>query len=296
MAANAISPLWRLVTNRDSCLVYLNNSNVSRRFYCVHSIGGEVTSYASLAGLLGPNILCYGIQVPKAHLTREFAASIPAMAAHYVGILTAFEPQGALMLGGWSAGAVIALEMAQQLHARGREVSVLVALDGSLHNTRATTPLWSPVYYWRLLGNVPRWVADDLVSEGNWRFLLPRLAKRLRAAGRSIRAAFTGGIPVPLVEGAGTAGWSQEQLDFARALYVAVQNYAPQRYYGRVLVYAARTRPLLPLVEIRACWEKVAPQAECRDVRGTHTSILRPPRVTELAVDLRARLQEYAVT
>jgi thioesterase domain-containing protein len=41
------------------------------------------------------------------------------------------------VLGGHSTGAIIALEMAQQLLARGREVSLLIILDGVLFNTGA---------------------------------------------------------------------------------------------------------------------------------------------------------------
>jgi thioesterase domain-containing protein len=296
MSSHNISPLFRLVIKKGKCLVHLGGSEPLSRFYCVHSIGGEVTSFFSLTRLLGMKISCYGIQVPNDNLTREFAASVPAMAAYYVDVLTTFQPQGAFMLGGWSAGAVIALEMAQQLRLRGREVSLLVVLDGPLYNTAADTKLWNPTYYWKLLCNMPRWVADDLISEWNPRLLSRRLFRRLGSAGRSMIAAFTNAMPVPLVEGPGTAGWSGEQISFARALYVAVQKYVPQPYDGPVVVYVARTRPLFPLVEIKPGWRRITPHAEFVDARGTHASMLNPPRVGDIADNLRERLEDCATT
>ena len=56
---------------------------------------------------------------------------------HYVDELVKFQPEGPFFLGGHSVGGTIALEMSQQLIARGREVSLLVVFDGGLLNTGA---------------------------------------------------------------------------------------------------------------------------------------------------------------
>ena len=285
------SPMWRLVLKKGRCLVFLGGSREGTPFYCVHSIGGEVGSLSVLARLLPKDVCVYGIQVPKHDLTPAFAASVTAMASHYSDILMEFQPHGPFMLGGWSVGGVIALEMAHQLRAQGRTVSLLVALDAPVYNTKADTKPWNPAYYAKLLCNMPRWIGEDLV--GNWdpALLLQRLFRRLAKAGRSIRASVTNAMPVPLVEGPGTDGWSEDQLRFARALYVAVQDYVPQPYPGRVVVYAARTRPLFPLVEIKPGWRRIAPHAEFVDLAGTHATLLQPPRVDAMAAHLCGRLK-----
>jgi thioesterase domain-containing protein len=292
VSSHRISPLWRLVVKKGKCLIHLGGEEQLPKFYCVHSIGGEITSLYPLARMLGTN--SFGIQVPKENMTTEFAASIPAIAAHYVDVMTQFQPEGPFMLGGWSVGAVIALEMARQLVAHGREVSLLAVLDGFLYNTQADTNWWSPIYYVKLLSNLPRWIADDLIGEWNARLLLQRLFRRLGSAGRSIVVAFTNTVPVPLVEGPGTAGWSKEQIDFARALYAAAQNYVPQPYDGAVLVYAAKTRPLFPLVDIRPGWKKIAPRAKFFVAEGTHVTMFHPTRISSLANHLREQLEKPA--
>jgi thioesterase domain-containing protein len=51
------------------------------------------------------------------------------MARFYVKNIQEFQPEGALQIGGWSFGGVVAFEMAQQLLQQGREVSLLAILD-----------------------------------------------------------------------------------------------------------------------------------------------------------------------
>lgn len=55
--------------------------------------------------------------------------SFPAMAAHYAKELCEARPQGPLVIGGYSYGGAIALEMAHRLREMGREVPLLVLLD-----------------------------------------------------------------------------------------------------------------------------------------------------------------------
>lgn len=90
-----------------------------------------------MAQMLGPQLGFYGIQTPTKKRNTEFSASIESISQYYVDNLIEFQPEGSLVLGGHSTGAIIALEMAQQLLARGREVSLLIILDGVLFNTGA---------------------------------------------------------------------------------------------------------------------------------------------------------------
>ena len=51
------------------------------------------------------------------------------MAAEYVAAVREIQPQGPYLLGGWSAGGLVALEMAQQLLAQGEPIHMLALLD-----------------------------------------------------------------------------------------------------------------------------------------------------------------------
>ena len=149
----------------------LNDCGQGPAFYCVHSVGGEVMSFRHLSNRLGPEQRFFGIQAPPELRSAEFASSIESMARYYVDELVAFQPEGPYLLGGWSAGSAIALEMAQQMRATGRTVDLLVAIDGAPPGTGAGTSPWSPTYYWKLFCNLPGWVSEDLLVD----FSLPVL-------------------------------------------------------------------------------------------------------------------------
>jgi thioesterase domain-containing protein len=294
-AAPAVAPLWRLVSRRTSAIAAFNTGGDGAAFYCVHSLGGDVTTFRDLARRLGPEQRFYGIQVPKEKLNAAFPTSVEAVARHHVEALVAFQPEGPLMLGGWSAGAIIALEMARQLLARGREVPLLVALDAAPFNTGAGLNPWNPLYAWYLARNLPRWVRDDLLQDWSWRVFIRRVASKLAVLPRMALSALRGerdfnGLAVQGF--LNTTGWLSGQIAFSRALYTALCAYVPAPYAGRVLVYEAVTQPLYHLLQVGAIWTKVATQAEIIPVAGTHISIFREPHVGVVAEHLRTRLAE----
>jgi acyl carrier protein len=110
--------------------VPFNEQGSGPAFFCVHSMGGD-THYRRLAQLLGPEQRFYGIQIPPELRTLEFTSSVEGMASRYVEELLTFQPEGPYLLGGRSAGACIALEMAQQLRSHGHEIGLLVSIDGA---------------------------------------------------------------------------------------------------------------------------------------------------------------------
>jgi thioesterase domain-containing protein len=105
--------------------------------------------------MLGPKQKFYGIQAPTDKRNAEFVSSIESISQYYVNELVKFQPEGPFLLGGHSTGATIALEMSQQLTARGREVSLLVVFDGELFNTGAEIRFRNPLYWLKLLLNLP---------------------------------------------------------------------------------------------------------------------------------------------
>ena len=192
VAPRPVSPLWRLLPRRSSAIAPLNESGNGLAFYCIHSLGGEVTEFRLLARLLGPEQRFYGIQTPREKLTAEFAASVESMAEFYTNALCAFQPEGPFLLGGWSAGSTIALEVAQQLKARGREVLLLVIIEGALVNTGGGISVWNPLYYWKLACNLPRWLADDLLEIRSLRAFARCVLKKLNVLSRLAISALQG--------------------------------------------------------------------------------------------------------
>jgi thioesterase domain-containing protein len=90
----------------------------------------------NLARSLGPEQPFYGLHAPFGATIggeeKTVGATIEEMAAHYITAIQTVQPQGPYLLGGWSLGGVIALEMAQQLQRQGHDIGVLAIIDSML--------------------------------------------------------------------------------------------------------------------------------------------------------------------
>jgi thioesterase domain-containing protein len=287
--------LWRLVVRNLNEIVAFNTAGKGPPFYCVHSVTGDATSYHNLAKLLGPEQRFYGIQVPRERMNPAFAKTIDAVARHHIKVLIDFQPDGPLVLGGWSSGAIIALEMAQQLRAIGRDVPLLIAFDGAPCNTGAGMSRWNPLYSWKLACNLPRWIrGKGEVSQGwSWGVFVRRLAGTLifqmRVTSPRLRNEQTleGDVAQALLD---SVGWSNNQRSFIRALYDASRAYVPQAYAGRVVVYEAKTQPLNHLRQVGPAWSKIAPSANIVQIQTNHLGMFEEPCLHMVAEHLHAIL------
>ncbi|WP_350238319.1 amino acid adenylation domain-containing protein [Pectobacterium colocasium] len=92
----------------------------------IHPAGGNVLCYSALARELGERYPIYGIQVPDFSVNQPYNADIKTLAAFYLSEAGDIVHRSRLVLGGWSLGATIAFEMAQQLAKKGITPTVLV--------------------------------------------------------------------------------------------------------------------------------------------------------------------------
>ena len=88
------------------------------------------------AHLLGTERPFYGMQARGLYGDQETHRTIPEAAQDYLKEIQAVQERGPYMLGGFSGGGIIALEIAQQLEAAGEEVMMLVMLDTPLPQRR----------------------------------------------------------------------------------------------------------------------------------------------------------------
>src|SRR5439155_18429057 len=115
----------------ESCFVCMGGRDARPPVFFIHPISGTVGCYSDLAQLL-PDHLLVAVESPELRSGRVPPRSIPELAARYVAALRKEWPTGPCRLGGWSLGAAVSYEMAQQLAGAGVPVERLVMVEPAI--------------------------------------------------------------------------------------------------------------------------------------------------------------------
>ena len=94
-------------------------------------VGGHVFTFYRFGRLLGPDQPAYGVKAIGVDGSAESPGSFEEIAARYAAEIAAARPDGPVVLGGYSIGALVAFELALQLQAAGRPVGPLIVFDGA---------------------------------------------------------------------------------------------------------------------------------------------------------------------
>ncbi|MDG5803679.1 beta-ketoacyl synthase N-terminal-like domain-containing protein [Streptomyces ossamyceticus] len=252
--------------------------------FLVHAAGGTTDVYRRLAERLGAVRPVYGLE------RIEEARTVAEKARRYVEAVTAVQPDGPWLLGGWSFGGFVAQEAARQLTAAGRDVGLVALID-------SVRPLPGP------LGQIP---ADRVRSHftGFARHVAETYGVRLRLPYDELVATDDDGERVDTVLRAlrESADVPAAALEHQRASYLDLrigEAHRPGRHDGRVVLYRA-TEPAPHTVRDPAYerddealgWDEVCPRLTVVPVAGHHLSLLDPPYVDEIAAHLRRALDE----
>jgi thioesterase domain-containing protein len=304
VVTSATSALFaRLPLNSERAIVPLNDCALAAEsnlpaFYCVHSASGVAgADFLDLAKRLDPLVRFYGVQAPPRQMSNaEFGKSVESIADYYCEALLKFQPSGRFLLGGYCLGAVIALAMADNLRRRGREIGLLVVIDGVPENTGVALRRWSARYAIDLLRNARGWVSHaDLMRNRNLRSLLWSISNNASAIGRGALGLrkgqkLSGGYSIERIMD--ISRYPPAHKSFINRLFNALFAYSPAPYGGEVVVYEATVKPLLSLPQIGNIWQKFAVRAQLVEIVGTHISMMHEPYVDALAQDLRRRLAD----
>jgi amino acid adenylation domain-containing protein len=299
--AATIEQLAGLVGGADSkpawsSLVAIQPCGSLPPFFCVHGIGGEILSFSALARHLGEDQPFYGLRAPMAEGPRWPFTSLGDLAAHYVRQLRSLQAEGPYYLGGYSLGATLAFEMAQQLQAQGQQVGLLAILDQRLSGAGSWGDFWRPRCAIEFFKNIPRWVRHDLLKASPG-VLSGRLGAKvrtfLRKMGTRVRGRGQESYKVDAESCFDARNLPEPYLDLIHALYRAQLDYEPKAYPGRVTLFRAAAQPLFRLQAPDLGWREVA----CGGLRvvvmpGTHNDLLGEPGVRVLGESLRACLEE----
>ena len=103
--------------------VRIRRGTVSPAVFCVHGLKGEVTEFAELAGHMRDGQRFFGLQGVGVVGDDRPPRSVKEMAAAYLSEVLRLQPDGPYLFAGWSGGSCVAIEMACQTAAMGKEVA-----------------------------------------------------------------------------------------------------------------------------------------------------------------------------
>jgi len=112
----------------NSVLLQGNAKIATKKLFLLPDGSGSATSYVSIPNI-SPDMAVYGLNCPFMKKPEGFTCGIENVTGLYLAEIKRRQPKGPYMIGGWSAGGVIAYETAMQLIQNGEEVERLLLLD-----------------------------------------------------------------------------------------------------------------------------------------------------------------------
>jgi thioesterase domain-containing protein/acyl carrier protein len=265
-------------------LVPMGREEGGRPFFCVHPVGGNVLCYTELARALGPELRFYGLQAPGLEGVQAPLETFEALAATFVAAVRTVQPHGPYLLGGWSMGGGLALEMAQQLQRQGEQVELLAVIDGYAGAPEGLLPPEDAAAVMTAL------FAQHLAAVTGEGTMMPdealagmepeQMLQHLLEEGRK-SAAVTPDTELPRLRALRQVFASNQRASAA---------WRPGPYAGSIELFRT-TDPGKDVADQERSWKQLARDGVVvHDLSGDHYSVLRAPHVQVLARLLKESL------
>lgn len=109
-------------------LIPINTKGTKQTSFWIHGATGYATVFRQLSQALGPDYKIYGFQA-RGTDGKTMPMMFEEMVEHYYQCIRTIQPKGPYFLGGYSFGALVAMEIARRLHREGEVILHLVMFD-----------------------------------------------------------------------------------------------------------------------------------------------------------------------
>jgi FkbH-like protein len=263
--------------------------------YLIHGAGGDVLwGYANLVAHMDPEQPIYALRSRGQSGLEEFER-LEDMAAHYVEVVRARQPEGPYHLGGYCFGGNVAYEMARQIQAEGGRVALLALIDSPPANVGyETVQWWRPEFTALFARNLYYWLQDfrTVPARDRRRFM----ARKVRVFGRKLARWARGARAqqaVDLEEIIDLAHFPEPELKLWEIHLRALAGYQPQPCSAQATLFRTRGHPLLSSFARDLRWSGLARGGVAVHlIPGSHENIFIEPNVKSLALSLTAALSQ----
>jgi len=216
---------------------------------------GDIWALRDLAGLLDSRQTVYALYPPKESVVG--GGSIRDLAALYASELREVQPEGPYLIGGYSAGGLIGIEVARALREDGHEVPYLALFDPN------------SIRYTSFFGRAVRGSFSRAV------LALAPLMERWRVSSFEVLAAFV----------------TDKGL---QSHFQVLSDYKPEPYPGEMTLFRASQSRWLPYSRIGGFREIARGGLRVHVTPGNHHTFIRHPHVVEVAARLDADLRAFS--
>jgi amino acid adenylation domain-containing protein len=282
-----------------SSLVMLNSGS-KRPLFLMHSHGGNVLEYQSLANWLGREQRpVYALQAQGLDGNIPEEQHLEKMVSYYLEEIRSVQPEGPYCLGGYCLGGMLALEAAHQLRSQNEDVDLVVMIN--------TTTRHYPIYLYgttkvrRALDSMALRFAlefDNLSHRPRgtmWRYVLAR-AKRVKNLYQHRTNLLWDYLSAPRRHNAQKRSMIYDLERLAAAIERAGAAYRPKPYDGRIFLLHAKRQPLGILPDPMLGWDGLLTgYVKTQEAPGFRQNMLYEPNVAVLANLIADALQEVEI-
>jgi amino acid adenylation domain-containing protein len=252
-------------------LLRVNPGGTRPPLFLIHAYLGSVLRYRRLGPALSPDQPLVGIHVHDLEGDTTTRVTVEDLAARAVARIRSVRPRGPYVVGGHSAGGLVAYEAARRLRREGDEVTQVLLIDTPARVSLAR-------YYWGEL--VLNWPERGTGTPAHWAVA----ARAIVASRLSLRrpASASDGVDAA-VERAG------------RLSNLAVRNHATSPYDGDVTVLHTLQGTRMSYGDRTLGWDRfVRGDVRCLAIPGGHNTLFDPPHLATVAATIAELLDELS--
>lgn len=203
--------------------------------FCMPAADGLTLVYHELSDCLGKNQPVYGLNSPGAY-GEPIPETIEEMAERFIADMQAEFPDGPYLLCGYCSGGTIALEMAQQLIAQGKQVAFLAGVETYNWCTAQSSQLTPRVKLIYQIQRLDFHLRNFLLLPGGekWKFLKSKwnaLKVRTRVWRGMLRSQLGSS------GSSASASGSVNQAEIWRQHDAQADRYHPRKYPGKMVIF-----------------------------------------------------------
>jgi amino acid adenylation domain-containing protein len=255
-----------------TCLVPIKPTGSKTPLYIIHGEGLNVLKFSTLATNADPDQPIWGLQARGLNGIDAPMNDMKEIAKDYLDEILRHNPNGPYILGGYSFGGYVAVEMHRLLEKMGKAPDMLIMFDTDTE--RLDKKSWLKLLPQKIKRNIPRFFTY------------------IRSGFIKTKGEFT--LPSKNLSDSGIKAFYDQIKNIQKKHLVAFNNYQMTPFNAKVYLFKADISVHYVADKIKLGWARYANNGvEVFEVPGDHRSMLEQPNATALAALLQQTLNKH---